>query len=220
MYLLRWRNGARVVGPSQVRNNTDADPVRADSGSCATPLRVALSTRLNSQDTSLCRDERLSMCHPPPIPGLMKSVFDSTGVSELTARINRLTPTSAPQWGKMSVDQMLAHCNVSYDMVYTDKYPAVTGLKRLLFKLFVKQAVVGPKPYAKNSPTAPQFKMVGTKNFGEERTRLIDYLNRVQRDGAARFNGKESKSFGPLTSDEWNTLFYKHLDHHLTQFGV
>jgi hypothetical protein len=48
----------------------------------------------------------------------MKNIFDRSVVNELTARINRLTPTTAPQWGKMTVDQMLAHCNVSYEMVY------------------------------------------------------------------------------------------------------
>ena len=26
--------------------------------------------------------------------------------------------------------------------------------------------------------------------------------------------------FGPLTPDEWAILMYKHLDHHLRQFGV
>lgn len=150
----------------------------------------------------------------------MKNVFDPATVADLTARINQLTPTTAPQWGKMSVDQMLAHCNVSYDMAYTDKYPQATGVKRLLLKLFVKQAVVGPKPYPRNSPTAPQFRMVGTKNFEDERTKLIGYLHRVQRDGEAAFEGRESPSFGPLSAAEWNTLFYKHLDHHLTQFGV
>ncbi len=150
----------------------------------------------------------------------MKNVFDPATVAELTARINRLTPSSAPQWGKMSVDQMLAHCNVSYDMTYTNGYPKVTGLKRLLFKLFVKQAVVGPKPYARNSPTASQFVMKGPKNFADERAKLIAYLQRVQRDGASAFAGRESPSFGPLSADEWNTLYYKHLDHHLTQFGA
>ena len=35
-----------------------------------------------------------------------------------------------------------------------------------------------------------------------------------------RFEGKESNSFGPLTKGEWNNMFYKHLDHHLSQFGV
>jgi Protein of unknown function (DUF1569) len=150
----------------------------------------------------------------------MKSIFDRDTVAELTARINRLTTTSAPVWGKMSVDQMLAHCNVTYEMVYTDKHPKPSALKRFLLKLIVKQVVVGPKPFRKNSPTAPEFRMAGSKDFALERNRLIEHLDRVQRDGAQRFDGRESHSFGPLTSGEWNTLFYKHLDHHLTQFGV
>jgi hypothetical protein len=38
--------------------------------------------------------------------------------------------------------------------------------------------------------------------------------------GEAHFDGKESLSFGKLTASQWNTMFYKHLNHHLTQFGV
>jgi hypothetical protein len=38
--------------------------------------------------------------------------------------------------------------------------------------------------------------------------------------GADAFEGKESNSFGKLTASEWNIMMYKHLDHHLTQFGV
>jgi hypothetical protein len=150
----------------------------------------------------------------------MHNVYEAATVAELTARINRLTPSTVPQWGKMSVDQMLAHCNVTYDMAYTDLYPKAGGIQRLLLKLFVKQAVVGPKPYPRNSPTAPQFRMSGAKDFAHERSKLIDYMHRVQRDGARAFEGRESLSFGQLTAAEWNTLFYKHLDHHLTQFGV
>ena len=150
----------------------------------------------------------------------MKSVYDRAVVTGLESRIAQLTPSTTPQWGRMSVDQMLAHVNVVYDMAYTDKYPKAGGLKRLLLKLFVKQAVVGPKPYKRNTPTAPEFRMVGRKEFEAEREKLVTYLRRVQRDGENAFAGRESPSFGPLTSAEWDVLFYKHLDHHLTQFGV
>ena len=127
----------------------------------------------------------------------MKNVFDPATVADLTARINRLTPTTAPQWGKMSVDQMLAHCNVTYDMLYTDKYPKPWPIRRLLLKLFVKQAVVGPKPYRRNSPTAPQFRMVGDEGLSKTSARsLIEYLNRVQREGEAAFEGRESSRSG------------------------
>jgi hypothetical protein len=150
----------------------------------------------------------------------MKSVFDQSAVDELVSRINTLSPSSPAQWGKMSVDQMLAHVNVAYIMVYDNTFPKPGVIMSFIFKLFVKSAVVGPKPYTRNGPTAPEFKMVGTKDFEQEKQRLVGYLRRVQADGAKAFDGKPSHAFGPLTSSEWNTLFYKHLDHHLTQFGA
>jgi len=150
----------------------------------------------------------------------MKSVFDPRDVAELTDRINRLTPATAPQWGKMSVDQMLAHLNVSYEMVYDSKWPKPGPVKRIILNLLVKQRVVGPTPYARNLPTAPQFRMKESKDFAAEKQRLIDYLQRVLKEGEPAFEGRESHSFGPLTKTEWNSMFYKHLDHHLTQFGV
>ena len=150
----------------------------------------------------------------------MKSVFNQSDVAELISRIDKLSPTTSPQWGKMSVDQMLAHCNVSYEMLYDNKWPKPGPLKRLVINAFVKQGVVGPKPYRRNLPTAPQFKMKERKDFAAEKQRLIDYLHRVEKEGERAFDGRESLSFGPLSVAEWNTMFYKHLDHHLTQFGV
>ncbi|MEO1013486.1 MAG: DUF1569 domain-containing protein [Bacteroidota bacterium] len=150
----------------------------------------------------------------------MKNIFDVTDVAEIKGRINTLAPETKNLWGKMTVDQMLAHVNVAYDMAYTDKYPKPTGFKKFMIKLLAKNAVVGPKPYKKNSRTAPQFIIEGPRNFEEEKQRLMDYLDRTQQLGASHFHNRESHSFGPLTEKEWNTLFYKHLDHHLVQFGA
>ncbi len=150
----------------------------------------------------------------------MKNVFDPADVVELTARINALTPSTTPQWGKMSVDQMLAHVNVAYEMVYDNTHPTPSWLMRFVLKTFVKDNVVGPTPYPKNSPTAPVFRMTGAKEFALEQQRLVAFIERVQHDGTRTFEDKVSPSFGPLTAAEWNVLFYKHLDHHLTQFGV
>jgi PHD/YefM family antitoxin component YafN of YafNO toxin-antitoxin module len=120
----------------------------------------------------------------------------------------------------MTVAQMLAHCNVSYEMVYTEKHPKPKGLMKLMLKLFVKQTVVSEKPYKKNSRTAPAFLITDEKDFEKEKKRLTDYLIKTQELGEAYFHNKESHSFGPLTKTEWNNLFYKHLNHHLEQFGV
>ncbi len=150
----------------------------------------------------------------------MKNLFDAESAKEMIARINSLTPETSAQWGKMTVDQMLAHCNVAYELAYSDNHPRPNGFTRFMLKMFVKSTVVGPKPYAKNSRTAPAFMIEGRKDFEAEKARLIGFIEKTQKLGAAHFEGRESHSFGKLTSQEWNVSFSKHLDHHLTQFGA
>jgi len=150
----------------------------------------------------------------------MQSIFNQADVAKLTERINKLTPASQPLWGKMSVGQMLAHCNVSYEMAYTDKHPKPNALMKLVLKLLVKNKVVSETPYKHNNPTAPAFLMKEDKNFAEEKTRLIDHINQTLQLGEKHFDGRESHSFGTLSATEWNNMFWKHLDHHLSQFGV
>lgn len=150
----------------------------------------------------------------------MKNIFDPKTTNELIARINSLNPDSPALWGKMSVDQMLAHCIVAYDMAFTDKYPKPNALMRFILKAFVKNGVVNETPYPKNSRTAPAFIISDRRNFDQEKARLISYLEQTRDLGSSHFEGKESLSFGPMSTGEWNNLFYKHLDHHLTQFGV
>jgi len=150
----------------------------------------------------------------------MKNIFNTDVTTEVISRINNLTAATRPKWGKMSVQQMLAHCCVAYEMVYTDKHPKPNALTRFMLKLFVKKAVVNQKPYAKNSRTAPQFIIQDNRKFETEKTRLVDFILKTQALGVEHFNGKVSHSFGALTATEWKNSFYKHLDHHLTQFGV
>jgi len=89
-----------------------------------------------------------------------------------------------------------------------------------MLKLFVKKIVVGEKPYPKNGRTAPEFLITSEKEFEKEKNRIIKYLKKTQELGEVHFDNKASHSFGKLTKTEWNNMFYKHLDHHLTQFGV
>lgn len=150
----------------------------------------------------------------------MKNIFDKAEANEVIARIDKLAPDTQPKWGKMSVDQMLAHCNVTYELIYEDIHAKPKGFKKWLLKTFVKKAVVNEKPYPKNSRTAPQFLMKDEKNFEKEKNRLTAYITKTQELGAAHFDNKASHSFGKLTATQWNNMMYKHLDHHLGQFGV
>ena len=150
----------------------------------------------------------------------MKNIFDKSDTQTIIDRINKLTPTTKGQWGKMSVDQMLAHLNVAYEMTYEDKHPKPNFFMKWILKMFVKNPVVNETPYQKNGRTAPAFVMTGNKDFDKEKQRLISYMKKTQELGAQHFDGKASHSFGPLTTKEWNNMFAKHLDHHLNQFGV
>lgn len=148
------------------------------------------------------------------------NIFEKTTTDQIINRINKLTPSTQAKWGKMNVAQMLAHCNVTYEMVYENKHKAPGAFVKLILKAFVKKTVVNDVPYKKNSSTAPAFLIADERNFLNEKERLINYLIKTQQLGASHFEGKESISFGILNSKEWNNMFYKHLDHHLQQFGV
>ncbi|MFT5822565.1 MAG: hypothetical protein ACI8ZM_003821 [Crocinitomix sp.] len=150
----------------------------------------------------------------------MENIFDQAVNNRIVERINTLTLETQPSWGKMDVAQMLAHCSVAYDGIYDDARSPVAGFKKFLLKLFVKKIVVSDKSYKKNSRTAPEFLIVDKRDFKTEKERLVKYLNKTQELGAEHFDGKASHSFGPLTRNEWNNMFYKHLDHHLKQFGA
>ncbi|WP_316803832.1 DUF1569 domain-containing protein [Pedobacter nototheniae] len=150
----------------------------------------------------------------------MKNIFSEEVANEVIDRINKLNPSTAAVWGKMNVAQMLAHCNISYEMVYDDIHKRPNAFMKFILKNLVKKKVVSETPYKRGNPTAPQFIIKEEKDFKNERTRLIDYITKTQLLGALHFNEKESHSFGKLSTSEWNNMFYKHLDHHLNQFGV
>ncbi|SDJ08148.1 DUF1569 domain-containing protein [Chryseobacterium jejuense] len=151
----------------------------------------------------------------------MENVFDAKDAQNYIDRINRLVEDTHGLWGKMTVDQMLAHCCITYEMVYEpEKHKKPGSIAKFILKTFVKSKVVGEKAYPRDSPTAPQFLVSGRKNFDEEKRRLVGFIQKTQQLGADAFDGKESFSFGKLKAQEWNNMFAKHLNHHLSQFGV
>ena len=68
----------------------------------------------------------------------MKDFFNQQTTSELIERINKLNPESQQKWGKMSVDKMLAHCNVTYDMVFENTQKKTNLFIKILLKFLMK----------------------------------------------------------------------------------
>ncbi len=151
----------------------------------------------------------------------MEDVFSAKDAQNYIDRINKLTPDSERHWGKMTVDQVLAHMNVPYLFIFeADKQKKPGTIAKFLLKNFVKPKVVNEIPYKQSIPTSPVFIIADARNFEEEKKKLIGNIQRVQQLGREAFEGKENSSFGILTAQEWNNMLAKHLNHHLQQFGV
>ncbi len=150
----------------------------------------------------------------------MKNAFDLKDTEEFINRINTLNADTPAKWGKMNVSQMLAHCNVSYELAFENIHKKPNPVMKLVLKFIVKKSIVNEAPYKQGLPTAPEFIIKDKKDFEKEKGRLINYIKKTQELGESHFDKKESTSFGVLTKTEWNNMFSKHLDHHLNQFGA
>jgi Protein of unknown function (DUF1569) len=149
------------------------------------------------------------------------NIFTKEVSNEVINRINKLTPDSQRQWGKMDVAKMLAHLNVAYESIYEPgKHPAPNFLMKFILKTFVRSVVTNDKPLKKNSPTGKEFIIKSDKDFDAEKARLIAYIIKTQQLGEAEFDRKENPAFGVMTKTEWSNMMYKHLAHHLEQFGA
>lgn len=148
----------------------------------------------------------------------VKNLFDSAVYEEMIIRIEQLSPLSKPLWGKMTVAQMLAHCKQAFKVPLSDK-----PLPRMFFGRLVgwliKSKLYDQKPYAKGLPTAPDFIIRDERDFNKERTALLGLVTRFSQrpDHAGNY---PHPFFGSLTKEQWGQSMWKHLDHHLRQFGV
>ncbi|MCC7015061.1 MAG: DUF1569 domain-containing protein [Planctomycetes bacterium] len=150
---------------------------------------------------------------------MRKTLFRPEDKEEMLARIRRLTPSSRPLWGKMGVAQMFAHCSVGLRAALSDLKPK-RALMGILFGRLAKRGLTNDKPFGRNLPTGPEFKITEPRDFDRERRELEQWVERFASGGDAALSPHPHPFFGVLTSAEWQALMWKHLDHHLRQFGA
>ena len=151
-----------------------------------------------------------------PLP----DIWSDACVADLHRRIDSLTPSTQPRWGTMNVAQMLGHCCMPYAQALGDDTQKSAWYIRLVLQLFFKKTMTNEVPYKQSQPTNPAFIMPADSEFEPNRIRLKEYVRRFADQGRSAFEGRHQISLGNLTALEWNNLMYKHLDHHLRQFGV
>ena len=150
---------------------------------------------------------------------IMKDLLDKQAYDELIDRINKLQPDSQRLWGKMDVAQMLAHCSAAMEVAVGNKFPPRIFIGRILAPFF-KKAFFGPQPFKKNSPTDKSFLVIDRRNFEKEKARLLSLLHQFHAGGEEKVTRHPHSFFGKLTPKQWSIGMYKHMDHHLKQFGV
>ncbi|MSR62158.1 MAG: DUF1569 domain-containing protein [Planctomycetes bacterium] len=149
----------------------------------------------------------------------MPSLFQSADLAAIQKRLQSLRPDSKAQWGKMDVAQMLAHSQVALKIAVGDM-TLKRGLIGLLFGRLAKKKLTSPAPFGRNLPTALEFRVSDARVFAAEQAQLLELVQRFGTRGPAGAPKAPHPFFGPLTAAEWDTLQWKHLDHHLRQFGA
>lgn len=146
----------------------------------------------------------------------VKSLFDAAAKQDIVDRINKLTPGSKAVWGKMNVGQMLAHLQMPIGVgIGVHKIPR-TFIGRI-FGRIARPMLHNDKPFKRNLPTDKSFVMKDDKEFETEKRKLLEMVGNFKEENIV---DTPHPFFGKLTKEQWGKGTWKHLDHHLQQFGV
>ncbi len=147
----------------------------------------------------------------------VKNLFDPAVKQEIIERINTLTPQSPRQWGKMDVSQMLAHLQQPLEVALGIRTIKGSFFMNLILPLF-KKTLWDDKPWKKGLPTDATYITIGElKEFVAEKAKLLELVSRFEEKDV---NLEKHPVFGRMNKEQWSKSAWKHIDHHLKQFGA
>ncbi len=149
----------------------------------------------------------------------MPSFFDAAARAALIARIDRLQPDSPRQWGKMTPAQMQVHIGDQL-RIALGTLPCASIANFVSTSAPVRWIVIhSPLPWPKGAPTAPELKNPATATWDADRDGLIEVIRKAAACGTSH-NWQPHPAFGKLDGHSWGVLIWRHMDHHLRQFGI
>lgn len=149
----------------------------------------------------------------------MKTLFEPADRESIQQRLLTLRADSARGWGKMNASQMVTHCARALETSTGDRPMKQKFIGKILMPFF-RSSMLGEKPFSRNGPTDPSFIVSDERDFSVERQKLLGLIDRLVERGPAKAAEQTHAFFGRLSGQEWGELMYKHIDHHLQQFGV
>jgi hypothetical protein len=144
------------------------------------------------------------------------TLLDAAQRSQLMQRLRRLQPDTKPAWGTLDAPHMLCHVADQLRVALGDlpSKPVHTFVSRTLVKSLVVNT--GFPPPRGKIKTAPEMLASRPGVWEADLSACVELAERVGAGSAHAVH----PTFGPLSAEEWGRLCWKHLHHHLTQFGV
>jgi hypothetical protein len=147
----------------------------------------------------------------------MKSIWETGARRELQTRFGALKPDARPAWGRMNAPKMVTHVADSLRMALGEL--ACSPKASPLRYTPIKQLVIYVLPWPKGVPTAPELLARAPASWATDVADLNGLIERLGSRGPAGPFGVHP-AFGRLTGRTWGALMYRHMNHHLTQFGA
>lgn len=147
-----------------------------------------------------------------------KNLFADTCITELKNRIDSLDDLTKAHWGVMNVSQMFAHCSE----VLKNALGESQQKRKLIGYIaapFLKHRFYDSEPYKKKGGPST-FMISEKKDFELEKRNLIKLIVEFNRIDREKLKKSVHPILGKFTPEQWAIGQYKHLDHHLRQFGV
>jgi hypothetical protein len=147
----------------------------------------------------------------------MKSIWQEEARRELSARVGALAWDRPAAWGKFTAPKMVCHLADSLKMAMGDLKVARKTLPIRYPPL--KQLIIYWAPFPKGAPTAPELLAREPREWSRD---IGDVQELLERAASARTTDTwpEHPAFGKLSTRAWGVLIYRHMDHHLKQFGA
>jgi hypothetical protein len=139
--------------------------------------------------------------------------------AQCCARLERLDPATTPKWGRMTAHQMICHLSDSFKVVVGEKMVSTAPgpIPRRLIKWV---ALRTPLPWGHGVPTRPEVEQGrgGTPpgDWDQDRRELREWILSFP----SRREFRAHPMFGQMNWDDWQIWGYRHVDHHLRQFGI
>ena len=149
----------------------------------------------------------------------MESLYSLQGNQNILDRIEQLTPITLSQWGKMTVSQMLLHCQMPLK-VANGTLHIKPHWKSYFFGSSRRKKLEDPKFFHKDQTTIKEFIITHEPNYNEAKNGLKELIGTFAKEGHKVIKVTRHPLLGEMSPEEWDILQWKHLDYHLKQFGV